>query len=71
MVEGQRIESRKGRAKEDIFVVERRKYRRIWVKLPYDHPPVRGEQITGRIALDAGEGGLRGHLSRTIEVGIC
>jgi hypothetical protein len=70
--EGQPIEPKGDglNPKGDILVVKRRKYRRIWVKLPLNYPPAESEEIFGRVALDASEGGLRGHLSRTIEIGI-
>ena len=70
--EGQRIEPKGDGLKlnENISVVETRKFRRIWVKLPLNYPPAESEEIFGRVALDASEGGLRGHLSRTIEIGI-
>jgi hypothetical protein len=62
-------EKDKSKAKEGIFIVERRKHPRIRVELPLDYSLVDREETYGGIVANASEEGLLVYLSETTELG--
>ena len=56
-------------AKEDIFVIERRRHPRVVVEFPFDYSRTDGEEKYGGFATNASEGGLLVYLPEVIEKG--
>jgi len=56
-------------AKEDIFVIERRRHPRVIVELPFDYSRMDGEEKNGGFATNASQGGLLVYLPEVIEKG--
>lgn len=55
--------------KKGILAIERRKYPRYVVELPFDYTRIDGKEIYGGIVFNASEGGILVYLPERIEIG--